>query len=195
MPYRCLTGFCNVDAEACKEVSLPNGCAQVTPYKCNDGSCVSSPTECKLSNGCPLHSPFLSPQGVCLSSPEENTISSTDTYSHLCPDQSPILCSDGKCVRSPVECLTSTNCNPLHLLPCNNGRCGTWPHQYPFAEFLPEIATSDRLEVTKAVESRVQNSLCQPIPRCPPDMPLLCANMECVTDYADCRPYIGYEVS
>ena len=195
LPYRCLTGFCNVDAEACNEVSLPNGCSQGTPYKCNDGSCKISPMECGLSNGCPLNSPFLSHQGVCLSSPDGSILSTDSESATNCPKESPILCSDGKCVSSPVNCLSSSICNLLRPLQCNSGSCGTWPQQYPFTELLPEATGKTSLEVTNAIEEQVSNSLCQPIPHCPPDAPLLCANMECVTDYAECRPYIGYEVS
>lgn len=40
----------------------------------------------------------------------------------------------------------------------------------------------------------MQNNVCQPIPVCPIDTPILCANMECVSDYSHCRPCDHCEV-
>lgn len=194
LPYRCMNGFCNENAEACDDISLPNGCARVTPYKCIDGSCKQSPTDCLLHHGCPLDTPFRTRHGVCVSTPSADPLLDTYYRESSCPSDTPVLCSNGECVTSPVFCLPSSNCYLLHSRQCSNGECGSWPHQYPFIDFLPKVAGTDTVVVTAEVENRVQNKMCNPTPRCPPDMPLMCANMECVADYANCRPYIGYEV-
>ena len=187
LPYKCLDGHCAISAATCGVASVANGCDPKTPIKCVDGSCVSDATTCTLLNGCPLLKPFRSSEGECLETP------STDQQTVSCPDDNPVLCADGTCVAAPVLCSQSPGCSVLLPNRCATGSCGSWPHQYPFSSFVPAIG-GDGLLVSSYIVNMLQNNVCQPIPWCPPDMPYLCANMQCVMDYSECRPCDGCKV-
>ena len=89
----------------------------VQPYKCSDGSCVSSKDECILNStflNC-TNNTVLCQDGLCRKEcPEFNG----------CPNEKPLLCSNGHCVTSLAECAGYSSCfssnSPFR---CADGSC------------------------------------------------------------------------
>ena len=184
-PYRCLNGQCATSQAACMIASSSNGCPLATPIRCNNHQCVASILECPLVNGCSPTTPFKSRSGNCYASPENDPSFQNNTRTASCSSTKPTRCWDGTCVVSPGYCPSISGCSLSSPIRCASGECGNYPHQYSMESFIGSISGS---WIDEKINDQITNNVCQPTPVCPPDLPYLCSDMTCVSDYSTCRP-------
>lgn len=185
LPYRCLNGQCVASQANCMVVSSSNGCPSSSPVRCNNQQCVASLLDCPLVNGCPPTAPFKSRNGNCYASPENDPSFQNNTRAASCSSTVPTRCWDGTCVVSPGYCPSISGCSLSSPIRCASGECKSYPHQYSMESFIGSISGS---WIDEKINDQISNDVCQPTPVCPPDLPYLCADMSCVSDYSACRP-------
>lgn len=180
-PKRCLNGACIAQNTVCPRVSVSNGCPADRPVKCITGECKAAETECTLLNGCSPLLPFKAANGNCYKSPKDYAAASTS-----CPANTPVRCWDGECVAFPAYCRKHVVCSLDAPVMCASGECGTLPLQYPTRDFIA-ASMLETVMVDEAELERVRNDVCRPTPVCPREIPYMCADMHCVSDYNACR--------
>lgn len=180
-PKRCINGACIAQSMDCPRVSVSNGCPADRPVKCITGECKALETECTLLNGCSPLLPFKAANGYCYKSPKDYAGTSTS-----CPARTPVRCWDGQCVAFPAYCRKHVVCPVNAPVLCASGECGTLPLQYPVEDFLV-VSSSATVVIDELELARVRNDVCRPTPVCPVEVPYLCADMYCASDYSACR--------
>lgn len=180
-PKRCLNGACIAQNTVCPHVSVSNGCPVDRPVKCITGECKAAETECTLLNGCSPLLSFKAANGNCYKSPKDYAAASTS-----CPANTPVRCWDGQCVTFPAYCRKHVACSLDAPVMCASGECGTLPLQYPTRDFIA-ASMLETVMVDEAELERVRNDVCRPTPVCPREIPYMCADMHCVSDYNACR--------
>ena len=117
--YLCYDGTCRLNKEDCP---LYEGCTLLSkPYKCPDGSCVSSSDKCGPSNTTNLDceniekGSRLCEDGICRKNcPEFNG----------CTRDKPLMCSNGHCVSSLSQCAAYSSCQSANKpFRCADGNC------------------------------------------------------------------------
>jgi len=74
-PVKCeKAGTCAANEDECdliyEKTKLPNGCNLLTPFKCDDGSCSVSNSECLAVNTCPSETPIKCINNICVKDAE-----------------------------------------------------------------------------------------------------------------------------
>lgn len=73
-------------------------CPQGAPFRCDDGSCVLTPSMCDPGDACPPDMPLMCVDGQCVAEPGD-----CDVFPD-CPGVTPYQCPDGACEPHPSYC-------------------------------------------------------------------------------------------
>jgi hypothetical protein len=108
----CYDGSCRTSIDLCP---IYPGCTDPKlPYKCKDGSCVGSKSECvTISITCE--------KGLSLC--EDGLCRSTCPAFFGCPNETPLQCPSGRCVNEFSECAGESNCPLDTPFKCFDGSC------------------------------------------------------------------------
>ena len=114
--FICYDGTCRENEEDCP---LYPGCnLPSNPYKCQDGSCASSPDQC-------IDSTYNSTSHCNGKKQCEDGICRTNCPDYKgCPNEKPLMCSNGYCVSSLAECAGYSACMSIkYPFRCPDGIC------------------------------------------------------------------------
>lgn len=154
---------CQITEDICNIVyantKLSNECNFLKPFKCADGSCVSSLSKCDIPNHCDAGK-FLCFDNTCASSAEECRNKSYDCSKN---ETHKFQCPDNKCVKDPRDCFTKEGCPVATPYKCASGGCFSSPLK------------------------RDGEDGCMPSVQCPAFKPFVCADGECVGDPKFCQ--------
>ena len=121
--YRCPDGTCRKSASDCSTISV---CPPHLPIKCFDNSCRANINECPIYQSCGSKKKSC-PDGTCASSFEEcNTVVT-------CTSSKPFLCYDNLCKPILSECAEPPHCSKNEVL-CPNGACSSSRQNCKFFE-------------------------------------------------------------
>ena len=107
----CYDGSCRQSLDMCP---LYQGCTNMQlPYKCPDGSCAKSKSDCSAGPIC------SSNQSLC----EDGICRSKCPAFAGCPNSKPLLCPVGMCVNFDYECAGMSSCPLDTPIRCLSGSC------------------------------------------------------------------------
>ena len=157
--YRCPDGSCRTSLSDCSTITV---CPSHLPIKCFDNSCRASLAECPKYQTCGANRIYC-PDGTCaLSFDECNTIVT-------CSDSKPFLCYDNSCKKQITDCPEPTKCSKNEIL-CPNGAC---------VSYRQNCKLFEPCETSSPV--RCENNICtNDFSRCPQ------SSNKCPTGYVQC---------
>ena len=157
--YRCPDGSCRTSLSDCSTITV---CPSHLPIKCFDNSCRASLAECPKYQTCGANR-ISCPDGTCaLSFDECNTIVT-------CSDSKPFLCYDNSCKKQITDCPEPTKCSKNEIL-CPNGAC---------VSYRQNCKLFEPCETSSPV--RCENNICtNDFSRCPQ------SSNKCPTGYVQC---------
>ncbi len=171
------------------------GCDASTPFRCSDGTCAASQSQCKpvlpCANECELRCPGTlecvrsSNATECTASDATKAFASCPSSMSFCPASSPTLCPDGTCVESLQQCgnpyhnpATANECTAASPIRCFDGSCAT-------SYFACVKKTADFLKAPEEPSLNINSYVSVNI--CPAALSV-CPNGACVNDLLDCGP-------
>ena len=116
-PVKCMDGRCVDSVSSCQIIEKTGECNEKY-YPCADGTCASSPQECRPVFSCSLGT-IRCNDGSCRASPSQCPMINT------CPATRNYRCDDGSCAVSSDNCLNISGCPISSPLKCNSGLCVT----------------------------------------------------------------------
>lgn len=173
MPILCPDGTCVSHFSDCLET-------EECGYKniqCPDGTCADSLASCGTLITCPRSRPFLCEDRSCKTN-EKDCVA----IEH-CPKETPYRCPDSSCVETRSLCPTGRVCPPSTPILCDDGQC------YPDS---PEVCENTSIRDCPQGRIRCWDNSCRvaealcPERTCPPTLPFMCQNGQCVETEEDC---------
>ena len=181
---KCWNGACVSDISECLSTNDLEACPNDLSYRCPDGTCRKSSSDCSTISVCPSHLPVKCFDNSCRASIDE------------CPAYqscgSKVSCPDGTCAKSYEDCNTVVTCTSSKPYLCYDNLCK--PILSECAE-PPHCSKNEVLCPNGACSSSRQN--CKFFEPCDADNPTRCELNTCTNDVNECennnkRCPIGY---
>jgi fibro-slime domain-containing protein len=158
---RCRDGSCKRDSTLCSSLKCPSH----IPYRCSDGLCAVSASQCTLDNGCPSDQPTKCWNGACVAAGDSASCTTQYGPDVGCPVSGDTRCPDGSCAPVLGLCPGANGCE-ANLVRCHDKTCVS----------RPLSASAESACASKTGTSNL----------CPSNRPYRCARGFCAISVGNC---------